>query len=171
MDSTTNTECLQLEHAIGSNRALAQLTGSRAYERFTGPQIAKIAHDQPAAFENTEKISLISSYIPSLLLGAYASIDYADGSGMNMLDIHGKKWIQKALHACSVPSEGMLGDCVPSHSILGPISPYFQARYGFSSACQIVAWSGDNPNSVAGLGLHDPGDVGVSLGTSDTVCI
>ena len=58
---------------------------------------------------------------------------------------------------------------VPSFTVLGTISKYFQQRYGFSSATEVVAFSGDNPNSLAGLGLHQPGDVGVSLGTSDTV--
>ena len=45
------------------------------------------------------------------------------------------------------------------------------ARYGFPADCAVVAWSGDNPCSVAGLGLKSPGDVGLSLGTSDTVTV
>ena len=35
--------------------------------------------------------------------------------------------------------------------------------------CSVVACSGDNPCAFAGLGLSQPGDLGVSLGTSDTV--
>lgn len=62
-----------------------------------------------------------------------------------------------------------LGDIVSSHSVLGKVAPYFVERYGFSADCRVVAWSGDNPNSVAGLGLKEPGDVAVSLGTSDTL--
>jgi sugar (pentulose or hexulose) kinase len=33
---------------------LADLTGSKAYERFSGPQIAKIAENKPGAYQNTE---------------------------------------------------------------------------------------------------------------------
>ena len=33
---------------------LADITGSRAYERFTGNQIAKIYQQQPDAYNNTE---------------------------------------------------------------------------------------------------------------------
>lgn len=48
------------------------------------------------------------------------------------------------------------------------MAPYFVARHGFRDGCLVVAWSGDNPCSLAGLGLT-LGDVAVSLGTSDTI--
>jgi xylulokinase len=41
-DSSTTRECNELEEHIGGPQALADLTGSRAYERFTGNQIAKV---------------------------------------------------------------------------------------------------------------------------------
>lgn len=58
---------------------------------------------------------------------------------------------------------------VPSHSVIGSVASYFVDTFGFSAECRVVAWSGDNPCSLAGLGIGQPGDVGVSLGTSDTV--
>ena len=36
------------------DQKLAELTGSRAYERFTGNQIAKIKEKQPKAYKETE---------------------------------------------------------------------------------------------------------------------
>lgn len=41
-------------------------------------------------------------------------------------------------------------------------------RFGFESSCRVIAFTGDNPASLAGMRLQ-PGDVAVSLGTSDTV--
>lgn len=41
-DSSTTRECRELEEAIGGAQALADLTGSRAYERFTANQIARV---------------------------------------------------------------------------------------------------------------------------------
>ncbi len=38
------------------------------------------------------------------------------------------------------------------------------SRYGFSKDCLVIAFSGDNPNSVAGMKLGE-GDVAISLGT------
>lgn len=41
-DASTTAECRALEKSVGGPEALAKLTGSRAYERFTGNQIAKV---------------------------------------------------------------------------------------------------------------------------------
>jgi hypothetical protein len=76
---------------IGGPEALATITGSRAYHRFTGPQIMKVAATCPS-FHRVCRVSLISSAMASVLLGAFAPIDYSDGSGMNLLDIRSKRW-------------------------------------------------------------------------------
>lgn len=41
-DASTTSECRALEDLVGGPEALAKLTGSKAYERFTGNQIAKV---------------------------------------------------------------------------------------------------------------------------------
>lgn len=64
----------------------------RAYERFTGNQIARFAKEHPSEYEHTERISLVSSFVTSLLCGDYAPIDLSDGCGMNLLDIHTHHW-------------------------------------------------------------------------------
>ena len=47
-DSSTTRECRELEAAVGGAQALADLTGSRAYERFTGNQIARVRPFSPS---------------------------------------------------------------------------------------------------------------------------
>jgi xylulokinase len=41
-------------------------------------------------------------------------------------------------------------------------------KYGFSPDTRVIAWSGDNPCSLIGVGLIRSGRVCISLGTSDT---
>lgn len=168
-DSSTTAECRALEDAMGGAQAVSTITGSRAYERFSGNQIAKIAVEQKAKYSQTEQISLVSSFLPSILLGRYAAIDTSDGAGMNMMDLKEQKWSADVLNATADGLAAKLEPVVPAHTALGGISQYFIQEYGFAPACRVVAWSGDNPNSVAGLGLRNPGDVGLSLGTSDTI--
>ncbi|XP_037239672.1 xylulose kinase isoform X3 [Falco biarmicus] len=168
MDSSTASQCSALEKAVGGAQHLASITGSRAYERFTGNQIAKIYSQNPEVYMQTERISLVSSFAASLFLGAYAPIDYSDGSGMNLLQIWEKVWSQSCLDACAPGLEEKLGYPVPSHSVLGPVSPYYNQRYGFSPDCKVVAFTGDNPASLAGMRLQE-GDIAISLGTSDTL--
>uniref|UniRef100_A0A452FYZ6 Xylulose kinase n=1 Tax=Capra hircus TaxID=9925 RepID=A0A452FYZ6_CAPHI len=167
MDSSTAAQCRQLEAAVGGAQALSRLTGSRAYERFTGNQIAKIYQQNPEAYSHTERISLVSSFAASLFLGSYSPVDYSDGSGMNLLQIQDKVWSQACLGACAPRLEEKLGRPVPSCSVVGPISSYFVQRYGFPPECKVVAFTGDNPASLAGMRLEE-GDIAVSPSTWDS---
>ncbi|KAJ3062642.1 hypothetical protein HDU98_001481 [Podochytrium sp. JEL0797] len=174
MDSSSTKWCHKLEHHVGGPTALANLTGSRAYERFTGNQIAKIIETNPIAFESCERISLVSSMMTCLFSGGYIGIDESDASGMNLLDIRTKRWVPEILECVAGGKftgehlARVLGDPVAPNVPVGCISPYFVARYGFSPTCQVVPFTGDNPSSLAGLGISQPGDLAVSLGTSDT---
>uniref|UniRef100_A0A674ARF3 Xylulose kinase n=1 Tax=Salmo trutta TaxID=8032 RepID=A0A674ARF3_SALTR len=168
MDSSTTEQCQYLETAVGGAQRVADITGSRAYERFTGNQIAKIYKAQPEKYEDTERISLVSSFAASLFLGSYAAIDYSDGSGMNLMDIFSKQWADSCLEATAPHLEERLGALVHSSAVLGLLSPYHVTRYGFPEDCKVVAFTGDNPGSLAGMRLQE-GDIAVSLGTSDTV--
>ncbi|CAL9697851.1 unnamed protein product [Knipowitschia caucasica] len=168
MDSSSRTQCDALERAAGGALRLSEITGSKAYERFTGNQISKVFHTRPEEFYQTERISLVSSFAASLFLGKYAAIDFSDGSGMNLLDLSSKAWSDVCLDACAPGLRPLLADPVDSSSVLGSVCLYFVKRFGFSETCSVVAFTGDNPASLAGMRLQ-PGDVAVSLGTSDTV--
>ncbi|XP_029384889.1 xylulose kinase isoform X1 [Echeneis naucrates] len=168
MDSSSSRQCAALQAAVGGARLLAEISGSRAYERFTGNQIAKLQQSFPDQYQDTERISLVSSFAASLFLGGYAAIDYSDGSGMNLLDIRTRTWSKVLLEATAPHLEQLLGAPVPSTSVLGLVSSYFVQRYGFSESCRVVAFTGDNPASLAGMKLQE-GNITVSLGTSDTV--
>nr|DAD41617.1 TPA_asm: hypothetical protein HUJ06_015940 [Nelumbo nucifera] len=169
MDSSTTDQCKEIEKAVGGALELSRLTGSRAHERYTGPQIRKIFEKQPDVYRETERISLVSSFMASLLIGAYASIDETDGAGMNLMDIKHRVWSKISLEATAPGLEEKLGQLAPAHAIAGFIAPYFVERFHFNKNCLIIQWSGDNPNSLAGLTLNSPGDLAISLGTSDTV--
>jgi xylulokinase len=169
MDNSTSMQCQEITAAMGGAQALANLTGSSAFERFTGAQIRRFNATQPDAYAQTERISLVSSFLASLFIGDYAPIDCADGSGMNLLDFRAHDWSDAALDATAPGLRARLGG-VAAHPFgtVGLVSRYAQQRFGFGSQCLVNTFSGDNPCSCAGLPLHK-GDIGISLGTSDTL--
>jgi xylulokinase len=168
LDCSTTGDCAALTSAIGGDAAMAQLTGSRAYERFTGAQIHKFAKREPEAYAKTDKIHLVSSFMASLLAGRHAPIDPGDGAGMNLMDLASRRWSPRALEAAAPDLARRLPNIQDSWAVVGELAPYWQKKYGFGPA-KVIAWSGDNPCSLIGLGLIEEGQLAISLGTSDTV--
>ena len=168
LDCSTTADCAVLTSALGGPAAVARLTGSRAYERFTGAQIHRFAATEPDAYMRTGRIHLVSSFMASLLAGGDAPLDPGDASGMNLMDLAARDWSAAALRAAAPDLRQRLPDIRDSWTVFSELAPYWRRRYGFGPA-KVVAWSGDNPCSLIGLGLVEEGQLGISLGTSDTV--
>jgi xylulokinase len=168
MDSSTTGECEEIMEALGGPAATAEATGSAAFERFTGPQIRKFYKADPEGYGRTAHVALVSSFMASIMAGRIAPIDHGDGAGMNLMDIERKEWHPAALEATAPGLADRLPELLPSATVVGPVSPCFAERYGLNPGARAVAWSGDNPNSLIGVGLVRPGMVAISLGTSDT---
>jgi xylulokinase len=168
MDSSTREECAEITTGVGGAAALAQRTGSRAFERFTGPQIRRFFKHSPDRYRSTFRIHLVSSFMASLLAGDDAPLDPGDASGMNLMDLASRDWWDQAVEATAPDLRRRLPVIVPSSAVVGTLSPYWQARHRLPAA-KLVAWSGDNPCSLIGTGLVTEGRLAVSLGTSDTV--
>lgn len=169
MDSSTRQQCDEITEGVGGDEALARLTGSRGFERFTGPQIRKFYQENPHDYERTEKIHLVSSYMASLFAGRHAALDPGDASGMNLMDLAAKTWAPSALEATAPGLGKKLPEIREAWHLNGCLSPYWVRRYGYPDAVQVVSWSGDNPCSLIGVGLVESGRVAISLGTSDTL--
>lgn len=167
MDSTTATQCREIDLALGGPARTRTVTGSPATERFTGPQIRRFCQQQPEAYAETTRVHLVSSFLASLLIGGDAPIDTGDGSGMNLMDLAGNRWSREALSATAPDLLRRLpAIAVPWH-LIGRLAPYWQKRYSLPAA-SILPWTGDNPSSLIGTGIIREGVLAVSLGTSDT---
>jgi xylulokinase len=111
-----------------------------AKQRFTGPQIKRFRRRNPDVYEDTARISLVSSFLCSLFLGRIAPLDISDVCGMNLWDIQKDSWDQNLLATAAEGGKGgvealakKLGDVERIHGKnLGRVSPWFVERYGFS---------------------------------------
>ena len=167
-DSSTTRECEEIRRELRGATATAELTGSDTFERFTGPQIRRFARTEPEAWGRTAHVCLVSSFVTSVLAGRLAPIDHGDGSGMNLLDIRRREWSRAAMAATAKGLGRRLPPTCAPWTVVGPVAPYFVSRYGLPASVQVVAGSGDNPCSLVGVGVREPGEAVLSLGTSDT---
>ena len=168
MDSSSTTECEEIAAAVGGNEVVCAKSGSIAVERFTGPQIRRFFKNEPASYEATSRIHLVSSFLCSVLIGKDAAIDTGDGAGMNLVNIDSWQWDQDLLDATAPGLLEKLPAVVHGDSVAGDLSSYFVKKYGFSSAVPVTVFTGDNPSSLIGMGASQPGKLVISLGTSDT---
>ena len=168
MDTSTGPECAEITAAMGGAAEVCRRSGSHAIERFTGPQIRRFFKSDGAAYANTGRIHLVSSFIASVIAGKSVPIDFGDGAGMNLLSLSKLNWDTDLL-AATAPDLGMrLLPPAAATTIQGLVSPYFVGKYGVGEQCRTALFTGDNPASLVGMGAASPGNVVISLGTSDT---
>ncbi len=168
MDSSTTNQCEEIRENLGGLVSTIELLGSNTFERFSGPQIRKFFQEEPELYKQTSTIHVVSSFMASILLGMNAPIDHCDGAGMNLMNIKTKQWDDRALEATAPNLRGKLPSLTEPYNIIGILSSYFVRKFGFNPDTHLVAWSGDNPNSLIGVGLIEKGKAAISLGTSDT---
>lgn len=168
MDTSTGVECAEIAAALGGDAEVCNRSGSIAIERFTGPQIRRFHKTDPDGYATTNRIHLVSSFIASILAGRSVAIDFGDGAGMNLLNLATLKWDNGLLDATA---PGLLPKLPPTSAattVQGPASRYFVEKYGLSPDCKCALFTGDNPASLVGMGATSPGNIVISLGTSDT---
>ena len=168
MDTSTGSQCAEITTAVGGPAEVCRRSGSIAIERFTGPQIRLFYQTDPAAYQRTQRIHLVSSFLASVLAGKSMPIDFGDGAGMNLLNLAQLDWDADLLNATAPNLGDKLLAPAAATSIQGNIAAYFVEKYGFAETCRTALFTGDNPASLVGMGATTPGNVVISLGTSDT---
>lgn len=161
-DHSTIEQCKQFEDAVGGREELANITGNKAHHRFTGPQILRLKQTQPEAYEQTETIALVSSFLASVLAGQHAPLDISDVCGMNLWDIENQKWNDKLMSLIDNKFTAGVGNYKLQ------TCSYFEKKYGLK--CNVLSFTGDNPGTILSLPLAT-NDVIVSLGTSTTALV
>jgi len=87
---------------------------------------------------------------------------------MNLLNLASLQWDPAILDATAPGLASKLLPPEPTTAIQGKASSYFVTKYGLAADCDIALFTGDNPASLVGMGATTPGNIVISLGTSDT---
>ena len=170
--SNTAEQCALLSQAFGGDEAVARATGAPPQRRFSGPLWAWFAHEMPAAYARAAHMTQLSGFAAGVFAGTLAPIELGNGLGSNLLQ-HDGTWSQTALTALEPHAPGLakkLPTVTHSLSVVGPICDYFVKRFGFSPECEVIVFTGDNPESALGCGLYSAAQRRriASFGTSKT---
>lgn len=159
-DGRAFAQCQQLQQQVPE---LPQLTGNLAMPGFTAPKLLWLRQYEPDAFARIAKVLLPKDYLRFCLSGDFAS-DMSDAAGTLWLDVAKRDWSDTLLNACGL-NRAHMPQLYEGNQITGTLLPELAQRWGMA-VVPLVAGGGDNAAGAIGVGIVNPGQAMLSLGTS-----
>lgn len=159
-DGRSGEQCRELEQRVPESR---QITGNLMMPGFTAPKLLWVRQHEPEIFRQVAKVLLPKDYLRWRLSGDFAS-DMSDAAGTMWLDVARRDWSDAMLAACGLTRDQM-PQLSEGNAITGSLSRAIAARWGMEPV-PLVAGGGDNAAGAVGVGMTEPGQGMLSLGTS-----
>jgi xylulokinase len=165
-DQRSFAECQQITSIIGEKR-LIEITANPALTGFTASKILWVRNNEPQFYEKVKKILLPKDYIRYKLTGEFAT-EVSDASGMQLMDIPGRKWSDEVLSKLGI-EKSMLGKLYESQEVTGKVNKSASSLTGLKEGTIVVGGAGDQAAGAIGNGIVKPGVVSSTIGTSGVV--
>ncbi|WJV54087.1 xylulokinase [Pectobacteriaceae bacterium CE90] len=159
-DGRSAAQCLELEQLVPRSRLI---TGNLMMPGFTAPKLKWVQEYESDIFDKIDKVLLPKDYLRWRMTGDFAS-DMSDAAGTLWLDVAKRDWSDALLQACSLTRDQM-PTLYEGNQITGHLLSDVAARWGMKPV-PVVAGGGDNAAGAIGVGLYQPGQAMLSLGTS-----
>ena len=165
-DQRTGAECEDITRLVGAER-LIEITANPALTGFTASKIMWVKKHQPEIFARCRHILLPKDYLRYQLTGEFAT-EVSDASGMQLLDVPGRRWSGEVLSKLEIP-ESWLAKVYESPEVTGHISRQAAGITGLSEKTLVVGGAGDNAAAAVGTGTVRDGRAFTTIGTSGVV--
>ena len=159
-DGRSAEQCVELEKRVPHSR---NITGNIAMPGFTAPKLMWVKDHEPENFAKIAKVLLPKDYLRFLMTGDFAS-DMSDSAGTLWLDVKQRAWSPEMLAACDL-SEHHMPSLFEGTQVTGKLSANIAEQWGMQQV-PVVAGGGDNAAGAAGVGVIEPNQAFLSLGTS-----
>lgn len=163
-DTRNAAEAAELDNRVGAFR---QIGGNAVMPGFTAPKALWMQRHEPKLFAKTARILLPKDYIRLLMTGETCS-EMSDGAGTLWMDVANRCWSDALLAACGLDLSHM-PRLVEGTEVSGTLRRSLAAEWGIDGTPVVAGGAGDNAAAACGLGVIQPGDAFVSLGTSGVV--
>jgi xylulokinase len=163
-DGRSGPQCVQLSRDVPE---LTAVTGNLAMPGFTAPKLMWVRQHEPEVFAKTRRVLLPKDWLRLMLTGEAVS-DMSDAAGTLWLDVGKRDWSDTLLAATGL-TRAHMPRLVEGSQVSGQVLPALCARWGLPARVAVAGGAGDNAASAVGMGLVQPGQGFVSLGTSGVV--
>ncbi|MEL7093461.1 MAG: xylulokinase [Pseudomonadota bacterium] len=141
-----------------------EISGNIVFPGFTAPKLHWLREVHPSLFDQVRSVLLPKDYLRLWLTGEKVA-EMSDAAGTSWLDTGARDWSDDLL-ARSGLSRGAMPRLVAGSDVSGTVRAALAARWGFGPSVPIAGGAGDNAASAVGMGVVQPGQAFVSLGTS-----
>ena len=162
-DGRAAAECAEFERREPRSRAI---TGNVAMPGFTAPKILWVAREEPDLFDRIAHVLLPKDYVRLRMTGVRAT-DLSDASGTLWLDVAARRWSAELLAASGLDLRQMPA-LHEGDAVAGVLRAEVASAWGMDRV-PVAAGGGDNAAGAVGVGVVDPGDALLSLGTSGVI--
>lgn len=159
-DGRSEEQCKALEANEPNSRTI---TGNIAMPGFTAPKLVWVKEHEPENFAKVAKVLLPKDYLRFLMTGDFAS-DMSDSAGTLWLDVEKRQWSQNMLQASGL-TEAHMPTLFEGMQVTGNLNSDIAKQWGMQ-AVAVIAGGGDNAAGAAGIGVINPNEAFLSLGTS-----
>lgn len=168
-DQRTQTQCDEITELAGGLPSLLGYTNNRMLTGYTGGKILWMKEEEPENYSKTKVIINPKDYIRFKLTGVIAT-EVSDASGYGLFDVEKREWAWELIDRIGFGRE-LFPPCVESTEQTGVITDEAAEACGIPAGTRVYGGGGDAVISTTGMGLVQPGKVGVTLGTSGVVAM
>ncbi|MEZ8647238.1 xylulokinase [Vibrio cyclitrophicus] len=159
-DGRCEEECKELEQKVPNSR---DITGNIMMPGFTAPKLKWVANYEPELFAKIDKVLLPKDYLRFKMTGDFAS-DMSDSAGTCWLDVNARDWSDTLLQATGL-TRAQMPKLFEGSDVTGSLSSEIATLWGMPCV-PVIAGGGDNAAGAVGVGITEPGQAMLSLGTS-----
>ena len=165
-DGRSGAQCETLARAVPR---LGDIAGNLAMPGFTAPKLLWVREHEPELFARVARVLLPKDWLRFMLSGEAVS-EMSDAAGTLWLDVGARDWSDELLAATGL-TRAHMPRLVEGSEVSALLKPELAARWGMQGGVKIAGGAGDNAASAVGMGLVEPGQGFVSLGTSGVVFV
>ena len=164
-----DTRSSQEAKEFDSNPIFRRLTGNIVFPGFTAPKLSWLRKSEPRIFDRLAQVLLPKDYLRLWLSGEHVS-DMSDAAGTSWLDMKKRDWSDDLLAENGL-DRSQMPRLVEGSEVSGVLRDVLANRWGLRKSVIIAGGGGDNAASAIGVGVIQPGEAFVSLGTSGVLFV